>query len=226
MMIDCQSRRRRTLRPQRLDYRSGPVRRIRPAPDRHYLRAGLSVQSHPGGRSGISQHDRCARQHLFQERNHPAGSDDSRRPRRLRAPQQSATAGAASDVHQAGETPGAPDHHAPKRISRRSRCPSISLPGVSLGQALDDAAAQPSRNRPAPMQSRRTMVGSAAEFVSSLKSEPFLIARRDHRRLHRARRALRKLHPPHHHSVDTAVCRHRRPAGDDAVPSGPRIWCR
>ncbi len=44
---------------------------------------------------------------------------------------------------------------------------------------------------------------------------------RDHHHLHRAGRALRELHPPHHHPLDAAIGRRRRHPRADAVRAGP-----
>ena len=46
----------------------------------------------------------------------------------------------------------------------------------------------------------------------------------DRRRLHPARRSVRELHPPHHHSVDAAVGRRRRAAGAHALPCRVRYY--
>ena len=62
------------------------------------------------------------------------------------------------------------------------------------------------------------MAGTAQLFQQSLSKEPILILTRDRRRLHPARRSVRELHPPDHHSLDAAVGRRRRAAGAHAVP--------
>ena len=69
---------------------------------------------------------------------------------------------------------------APLVIMHQNEFPAVALsfnlpPGVSLGQALDTLR----RPRPAiglPRTIETNLVGSAAEFASSLKSQPFLIA--------------------------------------------------
>ena len=67
----------------------------------------------------------------------------------------------------------------------------------------------------------RQLPGTAQAFQQSLGNEPLLIAGRAGRRLHRARRALRELHPPDHHPLDPALGRRRRGAGaaDRSTPS-------
>ena len=121
---------------RRLDHRSGSVRRVRPAPDRHHLRAGLSVQSHRGGRSGISQHRRCAR---------PASIPGKRPPsRRWPIPQPRPSSSTAK------QPPPVPlstfakldKRLAPLIVTHQNEFPAVALsfnlaPGVSLGQALD-----------------------------------------------------------------------------------------
>jgi multidrug efflux pump subunit AcrB len=68
---------------------------------------------------------------------------------------------------------------APLIVTHQNEFPAVALsfnlaPGVSLGQALDAVRrSQAAIDLPDAIQG--TLVGSAAEFVSSVKSEPFLI---------------------------------------------------
>ena len=90
-------------------------------------------------------------------------------------------------------------------------------PGATLGEAsaeIDDAVNE--IHMPASIHGN--LAGTAQLFAQSANNEIVLIAGRDCRRLHRARRALRELRPPDHHSVDAAVGRRRRLPRADAVP--------
>ncbi len=74
-------------------------------------------------------------------------------------------------------------------------------------------------NIPASLQAG--FQGTAASFTNSLSNEAAADPGRAGHRLHRARRAVRELHPSHHHSFHAALGRRRRAAGADALSPGP-----
>ena len=94
------------------------------------------------------------------------------------------------------------------------------------------ARAAPGRRPPALIEQTRaadmrmpatihgSFQGTAAAFQDSLSSRAAADSGRTARGLHRARHAVRELHPSHHDSLDAALGRHRRAAGADAVPHG------
>ena len=90
-------------------------------------------------------------------------------------------------------------------------------PGVALGDAVEaiEAAAQ---ELGCPASIHGSFQGAAQAFQASLGSEPVPHPGRAADRLHRARHALRELHPPDHDPLDLAVRRRGRDAGAAALP--------
>ena len=107
----------------------------------------------------------------------------------------------------------------PQSINHSGQLPSVSVsfglrPGVSLGAATTHVKQVADRLLPPTIT---TSFEGSGEGVPAVDEQPRPAAvRRDRRRLHRARRALRELHPPDHDSLGPAVGRTGR-AGD-AVP--------
>ena len=106
---------------------------------------------------------------------------------------------------------------APLAINHQGQFPAVTLsfnlaPGASLGRGGGgdrDGQAASSACRPA---SSASFQGTAQAFQASLANEPLLILAAAGHGLHRARRALRELHPPDHDPVHAALGRRRRAA--------------
>ena len=89
---------------------------------------------------------------------------------------------------------------------RRSRSRSTSRPGVSLGEAVErDPGGRARAELPATIIT--SFQGTAQVFQDSLRGQGAAAARRGARDLHRARHALRELHPPAHDPLRPAVGR-------------------
>ena len=100
-------------------------------------------------------------------------------------------------------------HTGPLLVTHFGQLPATTIsfntaPGVSLGEAVD-AIVQAEKDVGLPISFTTAFQGTAAAFQSSLANEVFLTHRGHLGDVHRARRALRELHPPHHHSFDPAV---------------------
>ncbi len=99
-------------------------------------------------------------------------------------------------------------------ISHQGQFPSVNLsfnlaPGDSIGDAVKQVnAAVKQLNLPLSVNAQ--FEGTAASFEASLDNQATPHPRRAHHRLHRPRRAVRELYPPHHHPVHAAVGRRRR----------------
>ena len=76
----------------------------------------------------------------------------------------------------------------------------------------------PSRQIRMPASIHGSLAGTAQVFAAIARRRAGADRRRDRRRLHPARRALRELHPPDHDPLDAAVGGRRRDLGADAVP--------
>ena len=196
---------------------------VRPAPDLHHLRPGEPVPRDPRGGAAVSarsfgaDEDLCAGQHP-----EPAAFDLERAERAaaldLRAGRVE-HAGAAQRLRRAD-----PHHRA-----ARDRAPGA----VSLG----DAELQSRPRRGARRCGRDHRVGRARDRHAAIGDRQLFGRHRgvrqvDRRRavadprrrgddLHRARRAVRELHPSADHPVDAAIRRRRRAARPDAGGPGP-----
>ena len=109
-----------------------------------------------------------------------------------------------------------------RRSSRRRRSASISRRGMSLGHAVDAIRERGSKIGHARRRSRTDFRGAAGAFQSALQQRTAAGARGDRRRLYRAGRALRKLHPPADDPLDAALGRGRRAAR----AATHRLWPR
>ena len=109
---------------------------------------------------------------------------------------------------------------APLVIAHQEQFPAVTISfNLAPGAALSDAVkviSQAEREIGMPTSVIGSYSGDAAEFAKSLAGEPWLILAAVDHDLHRAGRALRKLHPPVHHPVHAALGRRRRAAGADA----------
>ena len=102
--------------------------------------------------------------------------------------------------------------------SRRSRSRSTSRRASSLGEAVDaiDAAAD-ELGLPPSIRGELPGHGAGVPGVARERAVPDPGGARH--RLHRARRALRELHPPAHDPLDAAVGRRRRAPRAAALPA-------
>ena len=96
--------------------------------------------------------------------------------------------------------------------SRPPRCRSTSRRGASLGDAVKAIDAAQGGARHAAQRARPASRARRCAFQASLANTLLADPRGDRHDVHRARRALRELHPPDHDPVDAAVGRRRRAA--------------
>ena len=90
---------------------------------------------------------------------------------------------------------------------------------ASLGDAVDGDRGGASASSACPPSIHDQLPGHGAGVPGLARQRAAADPRRARHRLHRARRALRELHPPDHDPVDAAVGRRRRAAGAAAVPA-------
>ena len=118
---------------------------------------------------------------------------------------------------------------APLVIAHQEQFPAVTHQLQSRARRFARRRGRGDRCRPSRRSACRPSVtgsysGDAAEFSKSLAGQPWLILAAVDHDLHRARRALRKLHPPVHHPDHAAVGRRRRAAGADAVRASTCRW--
>ena len=111
----------------------------------------------------------------------------------------------------------------PLAIDHQGQFPSVTLSfdlvyGVALGEAVD-AITRGGRAR-LPPGVHADFQGTRAGLPRVARERAGADPRGAHHRLHRARRALRELHPPDHDPLDAAVRRRRRAARADGLPHG------
>ena len=220
-------RRPREGRPARhldADRQRHAQRCLRPAADLDHLRAGQPVPRDPRGRAAISARSVGAAEDLR--------AGEHRRASRFRPRARSNTQQLSTCVHGArarrcrsASSPASSRTTAPLAIAHQEQFPAVTIsfnlaPGASLGDAVDVIAAA-EREIGMPTSIIGSYSGDAAEFARSLAGEPWLILAAVDHDLHRARRALRELHPSADDPVDAALGRRRRAAGADAVRPGP-----
>ena len=114
----------------------------------------------------------------------------------------------------------------PLTVNHQGQFPAVTLsfnlaPGTALGQAVERIQ-QMQRDLHDADHARGHLPGHGAGLpvVAVLDAAPG--RGRDPRRLHRARHALRELHPSDHHPVGAALGRRRRAARADAVRLRPQ----
>ena len=105
----------------------------------------------------------------------------------------------------------------PLQISHLAQFPATTIsfdtaPGYSLGDAVT-AIRQAETDIALPEQLRHRVPGRGVRAGSLLVQRIAAGAGGDRHRLHRARRAVRELHPSHHHHLDPALGRRRRAGG-------------
>ena len=94
-------------------------------------------------------------------------------------------------------------------------------PGARRSLGRRGRGGQDHRNPDRHARQHRRRVRRRCRRILEIAGRPALAdPGRDRHHLHRARRALRELHSPDHHSVDAAVGRRRRHPGADAVRAG------
>ena len=96
--------------------------------------------------------------------------------------------------------------------SRWSRSPSTSRPGASLGDAVERDRAGARRRSACRASIQAGFQGTAQRLPGLARERAAADPRRARHGLHRARRALRELHPPDHDPLDAAVGGRRRAA--------------
>ena len=115
------------------------------------------------------------------------------------------------------------DGTAPLAINHQGQFPVVTIsfnlaPGVSLGDAVRAHRGNAQADIDLPASIQGSFQGTAQAFQASLANEPLLISGRAGHRLHRARRAVRELHPSDHDPLDAALGRRRRHPGAAALP--------
>ena len=128
---------------------------------------------------------------------------------------------------------------ATRRASSRRRCRSTTsassrrrpisfnlAPGASLGEAVDAIDAAAAARSACRASIATDFQGAALALPGVARQRAAADPGRGRHRLHRARRALRELHPPAHDPLDAAVGRRRRAAGADARRQRPRASSR
>ena len=182
------------------------LRRLRPAPGLDDVHAAQPVPRRHGGRARSS--GRAPRRSTTSTCSRRAGSAGAAGDVRRYAP----------DDHAAGGQPPGPvpvgDALVQPRAGRRAR---------RRGRRRSSA---PSARSACPRPSRGSFQGTAQAFQASLANQPLLILAALAGRLHRARHALRELHPPDHDPVHAAVGRRRRAPGAAALPDRARASSR
>ncbi len=109
----------------------------------------------------------------------------------------------------------------PLSVSHQGVFPAVTLsfnlaPGVALGQAVEfDSGERRASARAADLE--RVISGHRAGVPGLAVIDAAARRRGNPRRLHRARRTLRELHPPDHDPLGIALGRRRRPARIDAA---------
>ena len=116
---------------------------------------------------------------------------------------------------------------APLLINHLGQFPATTIsfnlaPGVSLGDAVDAIDSARSADSACRISFVTAFQGAAPAFQSSLSNELLLIIAAVVTDVHRARRALRELHPPDHDPLDAAVGGRRRAARADDCGRRPR----
>ena len=195
-------RHRRPLRHHPGHGRQRALRRLRPAHRLDDLHAVEPVPRHPAGGCLAHGVPRCARHHL------PALVHRRRRP--------GAAVGAGQGIDPAVTAVDRPPRPVPcdhrvlqprrrRRPRRRGRC-------HPQGRDRDRPAAERADDLP----------GCGARLPGHPRQRAVPDHRRHRHRLHRARGAVRELHPPDHHPLDPALGRRRGAAGAAAGALGPR----
>ena len=110
-------------------------------------------------------------------------------------------------------------------VNHQGQFPSVTLsfnlaPGVALGDAVTAIEAAERRDR-AARQYPRQLSGDGAGLPILARERAAADPGRAGHRLHRARRAVRELHPPADDSLDAALGRRRRDPGAAALPHRP-----
>ena len=103
----------------------------------------------------------------------------------------------------------------PQSVNHFGQLPAVNIsfglkPGVSLGTAIDHVNQVAKQVLPATVTTTLPGIGEGVPGVAVEPQPPVLHCHR--RRLHRARDALRELHPSDHDSVRSPVGRARRAA--------------
>src|SRR5581483_6178860 len=195
-------RRSRHRVPPRLDAagdRRRALRRVRTAPGRGHLRPADPVPRRDGGRAALlaaARHAARPVRPLEHRRRGPAGGDRSLRALALHAVREPP-----------GPVPGGDDFLQP-RAGRRARRGGECR---RAGRAPDRDAAVRARQLPGD--------GAGVSRVARERAAAHPGGARHG--LHRARGALRELHPSDHDPLDASVRRRRRAPGADDLPHGP-----
>ena len=99
---------------------------------------------------------------------------------------------------------------------------AVLQPGAGRGAQRSGGADPPAARRAQRAGHRQWLVpGNGAGLPGFAEVDTDADPGRDHRRLYRAGRSLRELHPPHHHPLGPALGRRRRAAGADGVRLRP-----
>ena len=199
--VALDDRSRHGLAPRRLaaGHRRHALRRLRPAAGLDHLHPAEPLPRHPRGEARVPEEPRRAR----------SRSTCARRPASRCRSRRSCTC-APTPRRSPSTTRGS---------SRRSRISFNVAPGVVARRGRRRDPRAPRREIGAAAQRPRRLPGHGAGVPRVAGERAGAHPRRAHHRLHRARRALRELHPPDHDPVDAALGRRRRAARADGLPA-------
>ena len=183
------------------DDRRRALRRVRPAADLDDVHAAEPVPRRARGRARASSSSPDDLTHIYVR---------------------SAAGGA---VPLCGRSRASRRTNAPLAVNHQGQFPVVTVsfnlaPGASLGEAVRAIERRQRRARAAARASRPSFQGTAAGVPGSLANAAVPDPGGARHGLHRARRALRELHPPDHDPLDAAVGRRGRAARADDLPHG------
>ena len=198
--LDHRPRHRLAAGHHAADDRRRALRRLRPAADLDHLHAAQPVPRGARGEAGVPARTRTRSSSIYvrSRRRRPGAAQ-----RRSRVIEQRTTPLA---VNHQGQFPVGHGLVQPGARRRRS------------GEAVEAIDAGQARARPAAEHPGR-LPGHGAGVPGVAGQRAAADPRGAGHGLHRARRALRELHPPDHDPLDAAVGGRRRAAGADALPA-------
>ena len=181
-------------------HRRHALRRLRPAAGLDHLHAAEPLPRHPRGEARVS-------------------ARTPRRSTRSTCATPTGDAGAAQRVRPRGDDDGAARHQPSGAVPGGHALVQPRAAATSLGDAVDGdpggaGARSGCRRACTPTSGHRAGLRRVARERAA--AHP----RRDHHRLHRARRPLRELHPPDHDPLDAALGGRRRAPRAHGLPDG------
>ena len=173
------------------DDRRHALRRLRPAAGLDHLHAAQPVSRGAGGRPAVPAAARTTLNDIY------------------------VTLANGTQVPLSAFTHVRTDQRAACRSTTRASSRSVTLsfnlaPGASLGDAVKAIQRRRAARSACPASIQASFQGTAAGVPDLARQRAAADPGRAGHRLHRARRAVRELHPPDHDSLDAAFGRRRR----------------